>query len=101
MEHLVWNETPLKNQLHAPVLPPSALLPEPRLTRAEADDTSTVIGPSEQATFPSDLSALSIDELLMLSSRCYRQLDRKHPVRDAIVQYYAIAQELEIREFAS
>ncbi|MGM0930095.1 MAG: hypothetical protein ACQEXN_10335 [Actinomycetota bacterium] len=61
---------------------------------------STVIGPSEQATFPSDLSALSIDQLLMLSSRCFRQLDRMHPVRDAIVQYYAVARELEIRETA-
>ncbi|UNK45226.1 hypothetical protein [Arthrobacter sulfonylureivorans] len=59
---------------------------------------STVIETPEETTFPSDLTVLSIDELLMLSSRCYRQLDRKHPVRDAIVQYYAIAQELEIRE---
>jgi hypothetical protein len=59
---------------------------------------STMILTSEQTVFPSDLSVLSIDELLMLSSRCFRQLDRKHPVRDAIVQYYAIAQELEIRE---
>ena len=55
---------------------------------------------SDQETFPTTLSDLSVDELLMLSSRCYRQLDRKHPVRDAIVQYYAIAQELEIRETA-
>ncbi|MGW6173670.1 hypothetical protein ACWF5H_09290 [Arthrobacter sp. NPDC055138] len=59
---------------------------------------STMILTSEQTVFPSDLSVLSIDELLMFSSRCFRQLDRKHPVRDAIVQYYAIAQELEIRE---
>jgi hypothetical protein len=59
---------------------------------------STVIATSEHTTFPADLSALSVDQLLMLSSRCYRQLDRKHPVRDAIVQYYAIAEELEIRE---
>jgi hypothetical protein len=56
---------------------------------------------SEQITFPSDLSVLSVDQLLMLSSRCFRQLDRRYPVRDAIVQYYAIAQELERREAAS
>jgi hypothetical protein len=61
---------------------------------------STLLQSSDLTTFPSDLSVLSIDELLMLSSRCFRQLDRKHPVRDAIVQYYAIAQELEIRETA-
>lgn len=51
-----------------------------------------------QATVPANLSQMTVDELLELSSRSYRQLDRKHPVRDALVQYYAIARELETRE---
>lgn len=53
---------------------------------------------SSQKTFPASLSQLSIDELLALSSRCFQQLDRKHPLRDAIVRYYAVALELESRE---
>ncbi|MEV7647260.1 hypothetical protein [Arthrobacter sp. NPDC089319] len=56
---------------------------------------------SGQGSFPPSLSDLPVDELLALSSRYFRQLDRKHPVRDALVQYYAIARELETREAAS
>ena len=89
----------MKNQLQVSARPLSSLPhPETLSTRLAGDHANTVIAPSEQVTFPSNLSALSIDELLLLSSRCFRQLDRTHPVRDAIVQYYAIAQELEIRE---
>ncbi|MFT4469401.1 hypothetical protein ACMX2H_05765 [Arthrobacter sulfonylureivorans] len=50
------------------------------------------------ATVPANLSEMTVEELLELSSQSYRQLDRKHPVRDALVQYYAIARELETRE---
>jgi hypothetical protein len=93
----------MKNQLHA-FLPPSAPHPELRSTPAGAGELSSVerseLASSDQTTFPADLSVLSTDELLMLSSRFFRQLDRKHPVRDAIVQYYAVARELEGREEA-
>ncbi|TJY66394.1 hypothetical protein E4J89_16680 [Arthrobacter sp. CAU 1506] len=70
-------------------------------------DQSSGLAPSGQeiavqetvpATVPANLSELTVEELLELSSRSFRQLDRKHPVRDALVQYYAIARELEARE---
>jgi hypothetical protein len=51
-----------------------------------------------QETVPANLSDMTVEELLALSSQSFRQLDRKHPVRDALVQYYAIARELETRE---
>jgi len=102
MEQSYLKETSVKNQLPVGQAALSTLPnPAPRSTRSGGGEMSTVIETSEQTSFPSDLSVLSVDELLMLSSRCFRQLDREHPVRDAIVLYYAIAQELETREAAA
>ena len=57
--------------------------------------------PSGPAAFPPDLSDLSVDQLLMDSNRCYRQLDGEPFDAAALMHYYAIIEELTSREEAA
>jgi hypothetical protein len=57
----------------------------------------TLSGP---AAFPADLSALSMDQLLTQSNRCYSQLDCEHPDADTLMHYYALIEEIAAREAA-
>lgn len=59
---------------------------------------SNQTAPSGPAAFPTGLSDLSVDQLLMDSNRCYRELDCEHFDAAALMRYYAIIEELTSRE---